>query len=101
MLGKIRRNLSNLSDAEFVGSLRALLADFFWDCSELSLDEHGDSLSMRLAFVPEMPLDHTRVLFKGFEAMFNSRGYVATGSDVGPGFLSTTFKKVDQRPPPR
>ena len=49
---------------------------------------------MRLAFVPEMPLEHTQGLFKAFEGMFNAHGFVVTDSMVKPGFLAVTFKKV-------
>lgn len=88
--------LTGSSDAEFVASVRRLLADFFWDCSEVRLDAEGVDLTLRLAFVPEMPLEHTQGLFKAFEGMFNTYGYIATDSTVEPGFLSVVFKKVDQ-----
>jgi len=84
-------------DAEFVRSVKALLADYFWDCSDVSIEEkkgEPGSLSLRAAFVPEMPLEHTQALFKAFEGMFNSRGYVATDTTVEPGFLIVSFKKV-------
>jgi hypothetical protein len=87
--------LDGLSDGEFLKSVKAFLNDFFWDCSEINLEEvGGDSLRMKLAFVPEMPLEHTKVLFKSLEIMFNSYGYLPTRSEVGPGFMSVTFKNV-------
>jgi hypothetical protein len=88
--------LTGSSDKEFVGSVRTFLADFFWDCSDVKLEEGqtGDSLVMRLAFVPEMPLEHTEGLFKAFEGMFNAHRYVVTDSLVKPGYLAVTFKRV-------
>jgi hypothetical protein len=88
--------LTGSSDKEFVGSVKMLLADFFWDCSDVKLEEGqgGDSLVMRLAFVPEMPLEHTQALFKAFEGMFNAHRYVVTDSMVKPGYLAVTFKRV-------
>jgi hypothetical protein len=87
------------SDADFVQSLRRLLADFFWDCGEVRLEEvdGGEGLSLRLAFVPEMPLGHTQGLLKTLEGMFNSHGYLVTGSMVEPGFMDVAFKKVSHR----
>jgi hypothetical protein len=89
---------SNQAPGEFLASVRGLVADFYWDCSEASIEEEeGETgtLELRLAFVPEMPLEHTRVLFKAFEGMFNMRGYVATSSTVEPGFMVVSFKRVD------
>lgn len=89
--------LTSPGDAEFIESVKRLLADFFWDCGEARLDagEKGEDLTLRLAFVPEMPLEHTQGLFKTFEAMFNARGFIATESTVEPGFLEIEFKKVN------
>ena len=88
--------LAGSSDAEFIASMRGLIADFFWDCGEVRLEEGqgGENLALRLAFVPEMPLEHTQGLFKAFEVMFNAHGYLVTDSMVEPGFLAVTFKKV-------
>lgn len=88
--------LSGSSDAEFIESVRRFLANYFWDCGEVALQrgEKGDSLALRIAFVPEMPLEHTQGLFKAFEGMFNVHGYVPTESTVEPGFLAISFKKV-------
>jgi hypothetical protein len=93
--------LTGSSKSEFIESIRRILADFFWDCSEVRLEEgqHGEDLALRLAFVPEMPLEHTEGLFKAFEGMFNAHGYAATDSTVEPGFLTIAFKKVDESPP--
>jgi hypothetical protein len=90
--------LTGSSDVEFIGSVRRLLADFFWDCGEATLEagQRGEDLALRLAFVPEMPLEHTQGLFKAFEGMFNAHGYVATDSTVEPGFLTIVFKKVNE-----
>jgi hypothetical protein len=95
--------LTGSSDAEFIASMRSHLSDFFWDCGECRIDETdgGNSLSMRLAFVPEMPLEHTQGLFKVFEGMFNAHGYAATDSTVEPGFLTVSFKKVDRAVTPK
>ncbi len=88
--------LASSSDAEFLESVRRLLADFFWDCGEVRFDAgpRGETLAMRLAFVPEMPLEHTQGLFKAFEGMFNAHGYLVTDSMVEPGYLAVTFRKV-------
>jgi hypothetical protein len=87
--------LTGSSDKEFVESVRALLADFFWDCSEIKLEaQGGDGLALRLAFVPEMPLEHTEGVFKALEGMFNAHQYVVTDSMVKPGFLAITFKRI-------
>jgi hypothetical protein len=88
--------LANSGDSEFIESVRRLLTDFFWDCAEIKLEETDSdhALALRLAFVPEMPLDHTQGLFKVFEGMFNVHGYVVTDSMVEPGFLTVSFKKI-------
>ena len=93
--------LTGSSDKEFVESVRTLLADLFWDCGDVKLEEGqgGDSLVMRLAFVPEMPLEHTEGLFKTFECMFNAHRDVVTDSMVKPGFLAVTFKRVNDDSP--
>lgn len=89
--------LAGQSDKEFVESVRRFVADFLWDCSEVKIDEtDGDNLTLRLAFIPEMPLEHTQGLFKAFEEMFNAHGYVATDSTVEPGFLTLCFKRINQ-----
>jgi hypothetical protein len=89
------------SDAEFIESVKALLADYFWDCGDIRLEsgKHGEDLALRLAFVPEMPLEHTQGLFKAFEGMFNVHGYVATDSTVEPGFIAVSFKKIVEGAP--
>lgn len=93
--------LGGSNDAEFIESVKALIASYFWDCGDVRLERgrQGEDLALRLAFVPEMPLEHTQGLFKTFEAMFNVHGYVATDSTVEPGFLVITFKKVVQASP--
>jgi hypothetical protein len=87
------------SDADFIQSVRKLLADFFWDCGDTKFEEvdGGEGLSLRLAFVPEMPLGHTQGLFKTLEGMFNSHGYLVTESMVEPGFMDVAFKKMNNR----
>jgi hypothetical protein len=94
--------LTGSSDSEFIESVRKLLANYFWDCGEVMVvqGEKSQSIAMRLAFVPEMPLEHTRGLFKAFEGMFNVHGYVPTDSTVEPGFLAITFRKVIGSAPP-
>ena len=89
--------LAGSNDAEFKKSVRKLLGDFFWDCSEVRLDEKegGSELVLTLAFVPEMPMEHTRSLFKAFEVMFNAYGHVVVDSAVEPGFLTVAFRKVN------
>jgi hypothetical protein len=90
------------SPGELAASVRTLVNEFFWDCSEMSLVEKTggtENLVLRLAFVPEMPMEHTKTLFKFFEAMFNTHGYAAVNSTVEPGFLMISFKKVDQKTP--
>jgi len=91
-------HLTGSDDAEFVESVKKLLKDFYWDCGEVRLEggRDGGTLALRLAFVPEMPLEHTQGLFKGFEAMFNAHGYIATESTVEPGFLTVCFKRVNE-----
>ena len=90
-------HLVGSSTGEFAASLKKLLTNFFWDCSEAKLVEsdNGETLSLRLAFVPEMPLDHTEGLFKAFEAMFNAHHFVATTSAVEPGYLFVQFKRLN------
>jgi hypothetical protein len=90
------------SPSELAASVRTLVNEFFWDCSEMSLVEKTggtENLVLRLAFVPEMPMEHTKTLFKFFEGMFNTHGYAAVNSTVEPGFLMISFKKVDQKTP--
>jgi hypothetical protein len=91
--------LTGSIDEEFVESMRNPLADFYWDCSEVRLEERerGAELAMTLAFVPEMPLEHTQGLFKAFEGMFNAHGYLVTGSTVEPGFLTIELGEGAQR----
>lgn len=87
--------LATASDAEFVVSVKQFLKDIFWDCSDVRLEAQPDgNLGLRLAFVPEMPLEHTQGLFKAFEVMFNTHGYVVVDSMVEPGFLTIAFKKI-------
>ncbi len=88
--------LSGSNDVEFIESMRKLLANYFWDCGEVALErgEKGEMLALRIAFVPEMPLEHTQGLFKAFEGMFNVHGYVPTDYTVEPGYLAISFRKV-------
>lgn len=88
---------STKGQGAFVDSVKRLVADFFWDCTDFSLEAKGESpesLALRVAFVPEMPLEHTQALFKVFEGMLNVHGFVATDSTVGPGFLAISFRHV-------
>jgi hypothetical protein len=88
--------LTASTEKEFIESVRALLTDFFWDCGEVKLEaQAAGGLAMRLAFVPEMPLEHTQGLLKAFEGMFNAHGYVVVDSMVKPGFLTIALKKVN------
>jgi hypothetical protein len=93
------RGPEEFTEEQFVVSVRRFVEDFFWDCSEMRLEkgESGDGLVLRLAFVPEMPQEHTQGLFKLFEGLFNVQGYVATDSTVKPGFLRVSFKRVSQK----
>lgn len=87
--------LTGTSEAEFIESVKRLLVDFYWDCGEIRLDKlAGGNLVLTLAFVPEMPLEHTHGLFKVFEVMFNAHGYLVTDSMVEPGFLTVEFKRL-------
>ena len=81
-----------------MASVKRFVEDFFWDCSEITLDkgQSGGGLALKVAFVPEMPLEHTQGLFKLFEAMFNAHGYVATQSTVRPDFLRASFKMMHE-----
>jgi len=83
---------------QFIASLKRFVEDFFWDCSEMKLEASREGLVLRLAFVPEMPQEHTRGLFKLFEGVFNAHGYVVTDSTVKPGFLRALFKRINQGP---
>lgn len=87
-----------LTEEEFVTSMMRFVEAFFWDCGEVRLEKEkaGEALVLRLAFVPEMPQEHTQGLFKLFEGMFNVRGYVVTDSTVKPGFLRLSFKRINQ-----
>jgi hypothetical protein len=90
---------SSQGGVEFVDSLRKHISDYFWDCSEVNLErQENGNLVVRLVFVPEMPLEHTKVLFKSLEGMLNIHGYVATSSTVEPGFMTAAFKLVNQTP---
>lgn len=92
------RGSEELTEEQFVASTIRFVETFFWDCSEIRLEREkvGEGLVLRIAFVPEMPQEHTLGLFKGFEGMFNARGYVATSSTVKPGFLKVSFKRIEQ-----
>jgi hypothetical protein len=96
-------HLTGSSNVEFTESVGKLVKDYFWDCSEVRITEGqgGETLALRLAFVPEMPLEHTQGLFKAFEAMFNAHGYIATSSTVEPGFLAVSFKRIKESIPAR
>ena len=89
-------HLSESDNTELVASVKRFLSDFVWDCSEakFAVSNGGEAVAMKLAFVPEMPLEHTQGLFKAFEGMFNAHGYVATLSTVGPGYISAEFKHM-------
>lgn len=87
--------LNGETDEDFLRSVREFVADFLWDCSELVMEKRGaDGLLLKAVFVPEMPLEQTETLFKTFEVMFNSHGYVVTDSAVRQGFLTAQFKRV-------
>ncbi len=92
---------AGFTEEQFMATVKRFVEDFFWDCSEIRLEkgESGDDLALRLAFVPEMPQEHTQGLFKLFEGLFNVHGYVATDSLVKPGFLRVSFKRMNQKVP--
>jgi hypothetical protein len=91
--------LSGQGGKDFIESLRLHISDYFWDCGDAKLEERVDgNLSIRLVFVPEMPLEHTKVLFKVFEGMLNAHGYVATESTVEAGFLTAMFRRLHPVP---
>lgn len=85
------------TNEEFTASVRKLITDFFWDCTEISISEMkgSEGLALKLAFVPEMPMEHTQGLFKTLEVIFNVHGYIATSSTVRPGYILSEFKKVN------
>ena len=100
LLGGREDQRSGETEEEFVASVKKFAADYLWDCSDVRLErEKGeeDGLLLRLTFVPEMPLEHTRSLFKLFEAVFNTRGYVPVSSNVAPGFLSASFRMAEKK----
>lgn len=79
----------------FVDSLKKFVDSFFWDCTESSFEsKDDDSLEMKLVFVPEMPVEHTRVLLKVFEAIFNAHQYFVVESTVRGGYIRAIFRKV-------
>ena len=87
--------LSNGSHEEFIATIEKMLANFTWDCTEHTIEQRGsDGIFVRLVFVPEMPLEHTKSLFKTFEGMFNVFGYVVIDHAINPGFLTIIFKKL-------
>ena len=89
--------LTSQGGVEFVDSLRTHISDYLWDCSEVNLEQQENgNLAIRLVFVPEMPSEHTQVLFKFLEGMLNAHGYVGTTSTVEAGFMTATFKRVAQ-----
>jgi hypothetical protein len=90
------RESGTIAEERFVASLKRFVEEFFWDCSEMRLETSGEGLELRLAFVPEMPQEHTLGLFKLFEGVFNAHGYIATESTVKPGFLRASFKRMNQ-----
>jgi len=91
--------LNGANESALVESLRNLIGDFFWDCTELRLEpgQSRQDLELTAIFVPEMPLDHTHVVFKALEVMLNVQGYVAIDSVVKPGYLNISFKKLGDR----
>ena len=87
--------LNNGSHEEVITSVKKLLEDYEWDCTDIAIEQKGsDGIFLRLVFVPEMSLEHTKSLFKVFEGMFNVLGYVIVDSVVRPGFLMLLFKKL-------
>lgn len=90
--------LDSEGDDAFLQSVREFVSDFLWDCSELVMERRGaDGLLLKAVFVPEMPIEQTETLFKTFEVMFNSHGYVVTDFAVRHGFLTAQFKRVALR----
>jgi hypothetical protein len=81
---------------EFLESLKKLVTNFYWDCTDVRVEPSGNEgdLTVRLAFVPEMPSLHTQALFTALEGLFNTQNYVATDATVRPGFFTATFKKI-------
>lgn len=78
-----------------INSLERFIHSFFWDCTESFFDpKDKDNLEMKLVFVPEMPLEHTKVLLKVFEAIFNAHQYFVVESTVRGGYIRATLRKV-------
>ena len=87
--------LNNGSEQDLASSIKKLISDFSWDCTEATVERKGaDELFLKLVFVPEMPMEHTKNLFKAFEAMFNVFGYVVIDQVVKAGFLTAVLKKL-------
>lgn len=83
------------SEENFIDSLRKFVEAYFWDCTEATFERKGeDHLELKLAFVPEMPVDHTKVLMKVFEAIFNANQYFVVDSTVRGGFIRSLFRKI-------
>ncbi|MDG6979433.1 MAG: hypothetical protein JRN51_08425 [Nitrososphaerota archaeon] len=83
---------------ELLRSIRRFVEDFIWDCTEFRVDEVDESqgiFTIRLALVPETPLDTTRAVFKTLEVMVNQYGCVAVKSGMQPGFFTASFKRVE------
>ena len=83
------------SEEVFVSSVKKFVDSLFWDCTESSFEmKDEEHLEMKLVFVPEMPLDHTKVLLKVFEAIFNARQYFIVDSSVRNGYIRAIFRKI-------
>ena len=87
--------IDSSSDDDFVKSMKKFLESLFWDCTESKFERKDqDHLEMKLVFVPEMPEEHTKVLLKVFEAIFNVHRYFITDATVRGGYIRAIFRKV-------
>jgi len=83
------------STEAFIESLRQIFPNLIWDCSELELEKkYDETLSLRARFVPEMSLQHTSVLLRAVEGIFNASGYAILKYTVEPGYLASIFKCI-------
>ncbi|MDG7021635.1 MAG: hypothetical protein JRN23_06865 [Nitrososphaerota archaeon] len=83
---------------ELLRSIRRFIEDFIWDCTEFrveQVDESQGTFMIRMALVPETPLDTTQAVFKTLEVLVNQCGFVAVRSVMQPGFFTAAFKRVE------
>ena len=87
-------SINQNSREEKLRSLEKFIDELFWDCTDMKMDQEDGNLRLKLAFVPEMSIEHTSVLFKQVEGVCNAIGYVVLDHTINPGVIMATFTEL-------